>query len=137
MKTFNKFFLISLLILTYSCNKSDDDSNNSQQLTTEDFLTSGKWYLEAKTPGDYTSCEKKGYILFMDNSNFVLVLFDDNSGTCESLGEVNGSYTLINNLDLNLNMGSDSQSAIIVSISEEELTLETEAETLVFDKTEG
>ncbi|MBV1924492.1 MAG: lipocalin family protein [Flavobacteriaceae bacterium] len=137
MKTFNKIFLISFLILLISCSNSDDDSGDPAQPTTAELLTSGKWYFESKTPGTYSSCEKKGYIQFMTNGAFTLVSYDDTTGTCESLGDNTGTYTLSNNLNINIVFGSDSQSAVINSISEGGLTLETDEETLVFDKTEG
>ena len=137
MKTFNRICLICLILITYSCNKSDDDSADLIQPTTEELLTSGKWYFESKTPGTYTACEKIGFIQFMINGDVILDSFDDGSGTCESLGEVTATYTLTNNLNLNLVFGSDSQSAVIDSISEDELTLENVNETVVFDKTEG
>jgi hypothetical protein len=107
------------------------------QQTTADFLTSGKWYFQSKTPGSYTSCEKRGYIQFMTNGNLVLESFDDSSGNCESLGQDSATYTLTNNTNITIEFGSDTQSAVIESISEEELTLKIDAETLVFDKTEG
>ncbi len=137
MKTFNRICLICLVLLTYSCNKSDDDSSSSMQATTEELLTSGKWYFESKTPGTYTLCEKSGYIQFMANGNLILESFDESSGTCGSLGAVTATYVVTNNMNLTIEFGSDSQSAVIVSISEEALTLETDGETLDFDKTEG
>ena len=137
MKTFNRICLICLILLAYSCNKSDDDSQSAMQATTEELLTSGKWYFESKTPGSYTSCEKSGYIHFLANGSITLESFDESSGTCESLGVVMATYTVTNNVNLTIEFGSDVQTAVIDSISEEALTLEIENETLNFDKTEG
>ena len=139
MKTLNRICLICLVLLTYGCNKSDDDSGSSIQPTTKELLTSGKWYFESKTPGAYTTCEKSGYIQFMVNGNLFLVSFDDGSGTCESLDEVTATYTLTNNVNLNFVFGSDTQSAVIDSISEDELTVTSNdnGEEIVFDKIEG
>lgn len=137
MKTISRICLICLLLISFSCSNSDDDSGSSAQPTTMEMLTSGKWYFESKTPGSYSSCEKKGYIQLMSNGTFVLVSFDDDSGTCESLGENTGTYTLSNNTNLNLVIDSETISAVINSISEEELILETGGETLVFDTSEG
>lgn len=137
MKILNRICLICLMLLAYSCNKSDDDSDSATQLTTAELLTTGTWYFESKTPGTYTSCEKKGNIQFMVNGNLTLESFDESSGTCESLGQDTATYTLTNNSNLTIVFGSDSQSAVIKAISEDELTLETDEETLVFDKTEG
>lgn len=137
MKTFSRICLICLIVLAYSCNKSDDDSSSSMPATTEELLTSGKWYFESKTPGTYTSCEKRGYIQFMVNGILTLESFDESSGTCKSLGAVTATYTLSNDVNLAIEFDSDVQAAIIDSISEETLTLRTDDETLNFDKNEG
>ena len=137
MKTCNRICLICLILLIYGCNKSDDDSSSSMQATTEELLTSGKWYFESKTPGTYTSCEKSGYIQFRINGTLILESFDESSGTCVSLGEIAATYTLTNNRNLTIEFGSDTESAVINSISEEALTLQTDVETLNFDKTKG
>lgn len=129
--------LIYLVLITFSCNKSDDDSSESIQLTTEELLTLGKWYQESKDPGTYTACEKNGYIQFISNGDFVINSYDDNTGSCESLGVTNATYTLTNNMNIIITLGLETLEATIVSISESELTLEADGETLVFDKTEG
>ncbi|MFL0353179.1 lipocalin family protein [Xanthomarina sp. GH4-25] len=131
--------ILCLFIIT-SCS-SDDDNSDSQppQPTTIELLTSGKWYFESKTPGMYTSCEKKGYIQFKTNGDLILNSFDDGSGSCESLGAVTAAYTLTSNVNLTLVFGPDSQSAVINSISTNELKVSNSdtGENLVFDKTEG
>ena len=141
MKTRYKICILSIVILTFSCNKGDDDSDSQQQQeqTTIELLTSGKWYFESKTPGAYTACEKRGYIQFMENGNLVLNSFDDGSGTCESLGEITATYILTNNRSLTLIFEPDNQSAVIDSISEDEfkITNSNNGEKIVFDKTEG
>lgn len=137
MKTFNRICLVCLILLTYSCNKNDDDSSSSMQATTAELLTSGTWYFESKTPGTYTSCEKRGNIRFMANGNLILESFDESSGMCQSLGEVSATYILSNNKNITIEFGSDTQSAVIDSISEEALTLRNDDETIQFDKTEG
>jgi hypothetical protein len=138
MKTLKTFCLVCLAVLTFSCNK-DDDSSETTQKTTLELLTSGKWYFESKTPGTYTACEKKGYILFKTNGDLIINSFDDSSGTCESLGEVTATYTLTNDENINLVFGSETQSAKINSISESELKITNNdtGEVNVFDKTEG
>ena len=137
MKTLKRICLIGLVLLVYGCSNSDDDSSSSMQATTAELLTSGKWYFQSKTPGTYSSCEKRGYINFMSNGNLIIESFEESSGTCESLGQETATYTVTNDRNLTIVIGSDSQSAVIESISEDKLTLETDDETVVFDKTEG
>lgn len=137
VKTIKTIFLICLVLLTFSCNKSDDDSSDFIQLTTAELLTSGKWYQESNGSGSNTACERKGYVQFMSNGDFVLNNFDENSGNCESLGITTATYTLSNNKDIVITLGIEIVTATIQSISESELTLETPEETLVFDKIEG
>ena len=129
--------LICLVLFTFSCNKSDDDSSDSVELTTEELLNSGKWYQESNGSGSNTACEKKGYVQFMSNGDFVINSYEDNSGSCESLGTTTATYTLSNNKNIVITFGIETLTATILSISDIELTLETEEETLVFDKTEG
>ncbi|MEZ4778710.1 MAG: lipocalin family protein [Flavobacteriaceae bacterium] len=131
---------ITLLLFCFGCNKNnDDDDNQSQQQTNQQLLVSGKWYFQSKTPGSYTECEKKGYIQFMNNGTFNIDVFDDSSGSCESLGAVTANYILSNGVNLTLMLGDESQSAVIDSISESQLTItnSTEGEVILFDKTEG
>jgi hypothetical protein len=136
MKTY-KYFAISLLtLLVLSCSSDDDNGNNDPQLSTLELLNSGRWYLESKTPGSFSACEKSGYLEFSNNTDIALNFFDDQSGPCESTGVVNGTFTLSNN-NLVINASGEVISVTIDAISENELTVTSSTETIVLDKIEG
>ncbi|MEZ4803526.1 MAG: lipocalin family protein [Gelidibacter sp.] len=138
MNTQKFLFAVSICLFTFACS-SDDDNGNQQQESNEDLLVSGKWYFESKTPGSYSDCEKSGYIQFRSDGTFTIEVYEDNGGTCESLGADNGNYTLTNNVNITLTAGSETQSAVITSISQSELKITNsgDGEMLVFDKTAG
>lgn len=137
MKSYNILLVLSIVLFA-SCNKDDDGGSNPQPTNLE-LLTSGKWYFESNPPGVNTACEKKGYVQFMANGSLIINSFDDASGTCESLGAVNATYTLTNDVNITIVFGSDSQAVVINSISENELkiTNSDNGEINIFDKTEG
>ncbi|MDC8001607.1 lipocalin family protein [Aequorivita todarodis] len=139
MKTLRTFAFACLALVAFSCSKDDDSSSNTPPKTNLELLTSGKWYQESKTPGNYNACEKKTYLLFKTDGTMTLESFDEDSGTCISSGINNGTYTLTNNKNLSITIGPDSINAVILSISESELKVrnDQDTETLVFDKTEG
>jgi hypothetical protein len=121
----------------YNCS-SDDDASSTPQQETEDLLTGSRWYQESKTPEDFTACEKNGYIQFTTSSNLTVETFEDNSGSCESLGAESATYTLSNATTITIVFGMDTLIATINSISETMLSITTENdETIVFDKTQG
>ena len=138
MKKLKAITLICLAILTFSCNK-DDDSSETQEATNLELLTSGKWYQESKTPGTTTSCEKKTNLLFKTDGTLKLEIFEETSGSCQSLGIETLTYTLTNNVDLTLTFGTDTLNLVILSITETQLNIRNDQddEILVFDKTEG
>lgn len=131
----NVVAIVCLLVFT-SCSNNDDDNNGNQQ-TNLQLLTSGKWYNESKTPGSFTACEKKGYIKFETNGNVSVESFDDGTGTCQSLGVDMATYTLTGNVNITITFGTVIINAVITAISETQLTVTTDSETTVFDKTEG
>ena len=133
-----QLLVIGLLLLCFGCNKNNDDDASEQQ-TNQQLLVYGKWYFQSKTPGNYTACEKKGYIQFLNNGTFTINVFDESSGTCESLGAVSANYTLTDGVNLTLTLGGESQSAVINAISESQLKITNtdDGEVILFDKTEG
>ena len=131
MKTVKTIAILCLLFLTYSCSSSDDDS--SETPSTENLLTSGIWYLESKTPGSFTACEKKSSFEFKTDNTAVIANFEVNSGTCEAIQPVTGTYTL-NGSSLVLTRGSETISTTINSITSNELSL---TDPILFDKTQG
>lgn len=124
----------------FNCN-SDDDGGDGSQLSNKELLQSGKWYQESKTPGNLSACEKKGFIEFKSNGDFIINSYEDNSGTCTAVGMTTAGYTLTNDVNITIVLGSDSIAAVIKSITSTKLTITTteegEASTQVFDKTEG
>jgi hypothetical protein len=130
MQTAKSVLLIMFIALFVGCSNDDNGKSNLQ------LLTSGKWYNESKSPGTYTDCEKKGYIQFMTNGDVVIESFEDGI-TCASLGAVMATYILTNDVNLEVTLGTEMESAVIQSISETELTLSSNGEILVFDKTQG
>lgn len=140
MKTQKVLFVLALCLalLNLNCN-SDDDDGSSSQPTNMELLTSGKWYFESKTPGSYNDCEKNGYIQFMDNGTLILDVFEEDAGTCVSLGAVTANYTLTNDVNLTLTLGTDTESAVISAISATSLTVNNTdtGEVIIFDKTAG
>lgn len=137
MKLYTTLSILLLTLTLFSCS-SDDDNNDQLQQSTQELLTSGKWYQESRTPGNYTDCEKMGNIQFMTNNNFIIESFENDGDDCISLEVTTATYTLSENTTLVISFEGDIRSAEIVEISTQELTLLTsENETLVFDKTEG
>ena len=136
MNTQKLWMLLFMSLAILGCS-SDDDGNNQQ--STEDLLTSGKWYFESITPGSYTDCEKKGYIQFMSNGTAIINSFEDFDGPCESLGAITVSYTLTNNVNLTLTFAGETQNAVIEAISSNSLRVSNpdDGEIIEFDKTEG
>ena len=135
-KTLKSIAIVLLLILTFSCS-SDDDSSSNNTPTTAELLRSGTWYLESKTPGSFNDCEKMTSFKFNANNTVDVDSYDDDSGTCESEGVVNTSYTL-NGITLTIVLGTDTIVSTINSISETTLNI-TDAigDTIVFDKIQG
>lgn len=137
MKILKTLCLVCLAVITINCSKKDDD-NNPTQKTNKELLTTGKWYQESKSFGTYSACEKKTNIQFKTDDTLKLEAFDENSGSCQSTGIENATYTLTDNTNLTITFGPDTINTVILSISETELTLKNEQnETLIFDKTEG
>ena len=126
--------LLSLFVFT-SCS-NNDDSDGSNQATNKELLISGKWYNESKSPGTYTDCEKNGYVEFKTNGSVIIESFEVGI-TCASLGAVTATYTLTNDVNIELTLGEEMVTAVIQSISSTELTITSDGETLVFDKTPG
>ncbi|WP_299278183.1 lipocalin family protein [uncultured Psychroserpens sp.] len=136
MKTHNLFGLLLILLLTFNCS-SDDDSSSGDTQTTAQLLRSGTWYLESKTPGDFTDCEKNSSFKFNTNNTVDVDSYDDASGPCESEGVVSATYSLSGNT-LNIVIGGETITATINSISETTLNVTDDVgDTIVFDKTQG
>ena len=66
-------------------------------------------------------------------------MFDDGSGTCESLGTINATYSLANDVDLTINLpGDPGLVATIIEISETILVVEDDQGIrITLDKTQG
>lgn len=98
MKTLkiNSFQLITLLCLiwlNFSCS-SDDDSSDNALPTTLDLLTSGTWYLESKSQGSYSACQKESSIDFMSNGSAIFKIVGESVDGCEEVETFNTIYTL-------------------------------------------
>lgn len=61
-------------------------------------------------------------------------VFDDSSGSCQSLGITNASYSLTNDVDLVLTIPGLTISATIQSIDSDELVVLSSGETVTFDR---
>ncbi len=133
------FFSVLALLLIVSCN-SDDDSSNvfiPASPTIEQLLISGKWYQETKLPIDFTECERSGYIEFFSTLEVTIETFDDNSGNCESTGQMIASY-ILNAPTISITNGADSFSVVINSITVDELRITTDdGDTIIFDRVVG
>ncbi|WP_298894222.1 lipocalin family protein [uncultured Psychroserpens sp.] len=137
MKTYKQLSILLVILSFFGCSNDDDNNGNGNQPTNRELLTSGKWYNESVTPGSYNDCEKMGYIQFSDNGTFTLESFDLNAGNCESFGINTGAFTLSNNINISVSFEGEIITAVIVTITENSLTITTDEETIVFDKTEG
>nr|WP_321237165.1 lipocalin family protein [uncultured Psychroserpens sp.] len=136
MKTFKQLSLFVLALLTFNCS-SDDDSSSGGTLTTAELLTSARWYLESKTPGDFTDCEKNTSFKFNTDNTVDVDSYEDDSGPCESQGVISSTYSLSGNT-LTIDLGGDSITATINSISETLLNVTDDiGDTIVFDRTQG
>lgn len=136
MKTIKTISILGLLFLSFACSDNNDDDNLSETQKTENLLTSGKWYLESKTPNDFSACEKNGSLQFNDDGSIVQEDFEENSGICEA-DTVTAIYTL-NGSTLVITFGSETVSATINSISESELSLtDSSGDIILLDRTQG
>ncbi|WP_067146126.1 lipocalin-like domain-containing protein [Pseudotamlana agarivorans] len=137
MKILKTICFACLIIFAPSC--SNDDNGDSSEKTTRELLTTGKWYQESKSPGSFTDCEKNGYVEFMDNGDAIVDIYDDFSGTCESLGAIIAEYTLSNNIKITITFGADVTEINIEEISDDELVLKNvnDGEIIRFDRTPG
>jgi hypothetical protein len=138
MKTLKALIILSLLIVANSCSNDDDNNDNvPPQSTNQELLISGKWYQESNSGTAFTQCEKNSSWDFIDITNLAVETFDDSSGTCESLGITNATYTLTNDVNLELSAPGTTIIATIQSITSSELVLLGNGDTVVFDKTPG
>ncbi|WP_460218461.1 lipocalin-like domain-containing protein [Psychroserpens sp. MEBiC05023] len=136
MKTIKQLGILLLLLLTFNCS-SDDDSSSGDTLTTAELLTSAKWYLESKTPGDFSDCDKNTSFKFNTNNTVNVDSYTNDSGPCESQGVISTTYSLSGNT-LTIDFGGDSIIATINSISETTLNITDDiGDTIIFDKTQG
>ena len=136
MKTCNRLSFLLILLLTFSCS-SDDDSSSGDTPTTAELLTSGRWYLESKTPGGFTDCEKNSSFKFNTNNTVDVDFYDDDAGPCQPEGIINTAYSLNGNT-LNITFGSESSVVTINSISETTLNVTDDVgDTIIFDRTQG
>lgn len=139
MKLLKTLAVILMSILGVSCSSDDDSSSdgNSSTPTTAQRLTAGIWYLESKTPGGFTDCEKNSSFNFKTDNTIEVESFVDNSGACESDGIINSTYSLSNN-NLIIDFGGDSITATINDISSNTMTItDSDGDVIDFDKTQG
>ncbi|KQC30096.1 lipocalin family protein [Flagellimonas eckloniae] len=137
MKTIKTISILGLLFLSFACSDNNDDDDLSEMQKTENLLTSGKWYLESKTPDDFSACEKNGSLQFNDDGSIVQENFEENSGTCELEETITATYTL-SGLSLEITFGSEIVSATINSITASELSLtDSSGDIIILDKTQG
>ena len=136
MKISNVLLGMLSMVLILSCS-SDDDGSNGNNPSTRDLLTADTWYQESFTPGNFSACEKNTSFKFNTDNTIMVESYDDGSGTCESQGIVESTYTL-NDLTITLILGGDTIVATINSISETMLSVtDDEGSTIIFDKTQG
>lgn len=137
MRTIKTIGILGLLFLSFACSDNNDDDNLSETEKTENLLTSGKWYLESKTPNDFSACEKNGSLQFNDDGSIVQENFEENSGTCEVADTTTATYTLSGS-SLVITFGSEMILATINSISESELSLtDSSGDVIILDRTQG
>ena len=137
MKTYKQLSILFIILTLFGCSSDDDNGSMNNNPTTIELLTSGRWYNESVSPGSYDNCEKMGYIQFSENGDFTIESFELDAGNCESLGINTANFTLTNNTNITISFEGDTITAVIVSITENSLTITTDEETIVFDKTEG
>lgn len=137
MKTFRTITVILLLSLSYYSCSSDDDSTGDSMPSTLELLTADTWYQESKNPGSFSDCEKNVSFKFNTDNTIAVEAYDDSTGTCESQGIINSTYSL-NGSTITIALGTDTITASIISISETMLTItDSNGDTVVFDKTQG
>ena len=137
MGTIKTIGVLGLLMLSFACSNNDDSNDSSETPSTEKLLISGKWYLESKTPIDFSACEKNGSFQFNDDGSVQQENFEENSGTCEAADLIRATYTLSDS-SLVITFGSEIISVTINNITASELTLtDSNGDTFVLDKTQG
>lgn len=136
MRTIKTISILGLLFLSFACSDNNDDDLSETQKT-ENLLTSGKWYLESKTPNDFSACEKNGSLQFKDDGSVVQEEFSENTGTCELDNSVMATYTLSGS-SLEITFGSEIISATINSVTASELSLtDSSGDIIILDKIQG
>lgn len=138
MKTFKSIVAMALALTICACGNDDDGGGG---LTNQELLVLGIWFQESSTDpdGDFTACEKNTSYNFTSDLNLNVEVWNDDSGTCESLGTLNATYSLVNDVDLTINLpGDPGLSATIIQISETTLVVEDDQGIrITLDKTQG
>ncbi|MBD1260094.1 lipocalin family protein [Maribacter polysiphoniae] len=137
MGTIKTIGVLGLLMLSFACSNSDDDNDSPETPSTANLLISGKWYLESKTPNDFSACEKNGSLQFHDDGSVEQENYEENSGTCEATDLNSATYTLSGS-SLVITFGSDTITTTINSITDSELSItDSNGDTIILDKTQG
>jgi hypothetical protein len=136
MKTIQSLFCICTLLCLISCSSSETDDSD-EVLSTQELLTSGKWYQESQSPGSFSPCEKNTSFQFNTDGSVIIEGYNETSGSCQLENTLTASYTL-SGLSLTVSLGSETISATVENISTTELTLsESTGAMTVFDKIKG
>ena len=135
MRTVKSITLLAVIALFFGC--SSDDNGSDSGPSNLELLFSGKWYQESSSSSTYTACEKQTSFDFMASNALEVEVFDVSSGSCQSLGTNNASYSLTNDVDLVLTITGWTISGTIQSIDSDELVVLSSGETVTFDRNPG
>jgi len=130
-----KSFLLYLFVSIFMGCANDDNSLSNP--TNEDLLISGKWYQESNSGSTLSDCEKMTSFDFNSENELEVEIFDDSSGPCQSIGTLDGTYSLTNDVNLSVIVPALAFSGTIQSISENRLVINSSGEIIEFDRTAG
>lgn len=126
MKTLKILSLAIFTLMIASCSKNDDTVVVEEvvvELTTEDLLTSGPWFVEGITGELTNDCTRQSSFDFTNDGYMVIESYSVNSGSCEYDGSEVYSYTLSDMLIIIEHSGGPVAVFNIDSISESQLLL--------------
>lgn len=124
MKTLKILSLAIFTLMIASCSKSDDTVVVEEpiQLTTQDLLQSGDWYIASKSGEITDDCLRQSYLRFVDEDTILNQFFETIGGVCESNGLDIHQYNKIDNV-IHISTSGDPVTLTIINITETELTV--------------
>ena len=125
MRNLKVIMLAVLTLAATSCSKNDD--TEAVQLTTQELLVSGKWYISSMGNQQADDCMKETYFHFVNENIVLLEEFGLEGEFCISGGLNNFNYSL-NDPDIEIMFGNFPVVYRIESISNTELILSVQGE---------